>query len=66
MIGALTVCEITKILVVKYRAKNLENNIGFSILFFSNNINGVLYLAMMNKYFALSIRFALPGLHHIL
>lgn len=58
MIGALAVCKITKVLVIKYQAENLKNQINFSIWFFSND-DGLLYLAMKNIFPALIIRFAL-------
>ncbi len=58
MIGALAVCEITEVPVVKYQAENPKNQMSFSI-WFSSNDDGLLYLAMKNVYPALIVGFAL-------
>lgn len=58
MVGALAVCETTEIPVVKYHTENPENNISFSIWFSSDDIDGLLYLAMINIYPALIVGFA--------
>lgn len=59
IVGALAVCETTEILIIKYHAENLENNMSFSIWFSSNDIDGLLYLAIMNVYPTLIVGFAL-------
>lgn len=58
MVGAVAVCETTEIPVVKYHIENPEKNMSFSIWFLSNNVNGPLYLAIMNVYPALIVSFA--------
>lgn len=57
MVWALAVCETTEIPVVKYHAENPENNISFSIWFLSDDVDGFLYLAMINIYPALIVGF---------
>lgn len=58
MVGALVVCETTEVPVVKYQAENPKNNMSFSIWLSSDDVNGLLYLAMMNVYPALIVGFA--------
>ena len=58
MVEALAVCKTTEIPVVKYHAKNLKNNRSFLIWFSSDNIDGLLYLAMINIYPTFIVGFA--------
>lgn len=59
IVGALAVYETTEILVVKYHAENPENNMSFSIMFLSDDVDDLLYLAMINIYPTLIVGFAL-------
>lgn len=59
MVGAFAVCETMEIPVIKYYAKNPENNMSFSIWFLSNDIDGLLYLLIINIYPALIVGFVL-------
>lgn len=56
IIGALVICETIEVPVVKYQAENLKNNMSFLIWFLSD-VNGILYLAMMNVYLVLIVGF---------
>ena len=59
IVGALAICETTEIPVVKYYTENPENNMSFSVWFFSDDVDGLLYLTMINIYLALIVGFAL-------
>lgn len=56
IIKALAIYKTIEVSVVKYQAKNLKNQINFSIQFLSNN-DGLLYLAIKNVYLALIVGF---------
>lgn len=59
MVGVPAVCETMEILVVKYYAENLKNNMSFLIWFLNDDVDSLLYLAMMNVYLALIVKFVL-------
>lgn len=56
---ALAVFETTEIPVVKYYVENPENNMSFSIWFLFDDVDGLLYLAMINVYLVLIVGLAL-------
>lgn len=59
IVGELAVYKTTEILIVKYHAENPKNNMSFSLWFLSDNVSGLLYLAIINVYPAFIIEFAL-------
>ena len=59
MVEALAVCETMEIPVVKYHTGNPKNNMSFLIWFLSDDVDSLLYLAMINLYPAFIVRFAL-------
>lgn len=59
MIKLVAVNKSTNILMVKYYARNPEKNPSFFILFLLDNIDSLIYLAIINIYLILIVEFAL-------